>query len=266
MNNYSLGCDSFYKGDGVLSQITAKNNIVVKMLPLGEAGVLVSFGENIDPTTHDKVHAFAQYLEHHPFDGMLEYTEAFTSVSVYYDIIRLGKYKLKVANEESAYTFQVAEAILRAILPQVNFLGETCSRTIRIPVCYGGDLGPDLAEVAAFHHLSPQQVIDIHTGGEYLVYMIGFAPGFPYVGGLPDKIATPRRKNPRLAIPAGSVGIAGEQTGVYPIETPGGWQLIGRTPLPLFDPQAKGAPSLLQAGDRIEFYAISRQEYESYGR
>ena len=166
----------------------------------------------------------------------------------------------------SRHAFQAAETILRNILPQVNFSGGAHLRTVRIPVCYGGELGPDLGEVAAFHRLSPQQVIDIHTGGEYLVYMIGFAPGFPYVGGMSNKIATPRRKMPRLAIPAGSVGIAGEQTGVYPLETPGGWQLIGRTPLSLFNPQAKSAPSLLQAGDRIEFYAISRQEYESYGK
>ncbi|MGL5270348.1 MAG: 5-oxoprolinase subunit PxpB [Selenomonadaceae bacterium] len=243
-----------------------KNNTAVKMSPLGEAGILVSFGENIDPATHDKVHAFARYLEQNPFAGMLEYTEAFTSVTIYYDILSLQNYKIEVVNQQQSYAFQAAEAILRNILPQVNFSGGSHLRTVRIPVCYGGELGPDLGEVAAFHRLSPQQVIDIHTGGEYLVYMIGFAPGFPYVGGLSNKIATPRRKMPRLAIPAGSVGIAGEQTGVYPLETPGGWQLIGRTPLSLFNPQAKLAPSLLQAGDRIEFYAISRQEYEAYGK
>ena len=110
--------------------------------------------------------------------------------------------------------------------------------------------------------MTEQEVIAAHTGGDYLVYMIGFAPGFPYVGGLPKSIATPRRKSPRLVIPKGSVGIAGMQTGVYPIETPGGWQLIGRTPLDLFCPENMENPSLLRAGDKLEFYAIDETEYQ----
>lgn len=107
-------------------------------------------------------------------------------------------------------------------------------RTIDIPVCYGGELGPDLEEVARINRLTPEEVVRIHTGGTYLVYMIGFAPGFPFLGGLSERIASPRRETPRMSIPKGSVGIAGKQTGVYPISTPGGWQLIGQTPLPLF--------------------------------
>lgn len=133
-------------------------------------------------------------------------------------------------------------------------------RTIIIPVCYGGEFGPDLEYVAAEHGLTPDEVIAIHTSGDYLVHMIGFAPGFPYLGGLSDKIATPRRSTPRLRVEAGTVGIGGQQTGVYPVMTPGGWQCIGRTPLALFRPM-EDPPSLLTAGDRVRFASISLQEY-----
>lgn len=134
-------------------------------------------------------------------------------------------------------------------------------RLVEIPVCYGGEFGPDLEYVAAFNGLTTEEVIHIHSSGDYLVYMIGFAPGFPYIGGMSEKIATPRRETPRLKIPSGSVGIAGKQTGVYPIETPGGWQLIGRTPLKLFRPDEE-PPSLLMAGDKIKFVPISYNDYK----
>jgi inhibitor of KinA len=136
-------------------------------------------------------------------------------------------------------------------------------RVVEIPVCYGGEFGPDLGYVAEHNQLSVEEVIEIHTSGQYLVYMIGFAPGFPYLGGMSERIMAPRRQSPRLAIPAGTVGIAGMQTGVYPIETPGGWQLIGRTPLALFRPQ-DNPPSLLQSGDIVRFCQISDKEYEEY--
>ncbi len=133
-------------------------------------------------------------------------------------------------------------------------------RVVSIPVCYGGDFGPDLEYVAHHNNISPQEVIEIHSGNEYSVYMIGFSPGFPYLGGMSEKISAPRRSSPRLIIPAGSVGIAGKQTGIYPIETPGGWQIIGRTPIKLFRPDEE-SPSLLQAGDKIKFTPISYPEF-----
>ncbi|MGV3465566.1 MAG: 5-oxoprolinase subunit PxpB, partial [Heyndrickxia sp.] len=134
------------------------------------------------------------------------------------------------------------------------------SRVVEIPVCYGGDFGPDLETVASMNGLSTEEVIQIHSSAEYTVYMIGFAPGFPYLGGMSEKIATPRLPSPRLKIPERTVGIAGNQTGVYPIETPGGWQLIGRTPIKLFRPQDE-VPSLLHAGDKVRFKPISYEEY-----
>lgn len=249
-------------------QEVCEKNQDVTITPLGEAAVLVSFGDTIDPAIHNKVHAFANSLAKKPFDGMTEYTEAFSSVAVYYDMVRLqAQAKLHhFTTAKLPLAYQAAVECIRDILAQVDFSVTEKSRRVRIPVCYGGEFGPDLEEVAAQHNISAADVVRIHTGGKYLVYMIGFAPGFPYIGGLPESIATPRRSSPRLAIPAGSVGIAGGQTGVYPIETPGGWQLIGKTPVPLFQPECTKSPSLLQAGDAIEFYAISAEEYEAYAK
>jgi inhibitor of KinA len=134
------------------------------------------------------------------------------------------------------------------------------ARIITIPVSYGGEFGPDLEFVAKHNSITEDEVVAIHTSIPYLVYMLGFAPGFPYLGGMSERIATPRLASPRVKIPAGSVGIAGKQTGIYPLESPGGWQLIGRTPLTLFDPLAKN-PFVFAAGDYLQFTAIKMDEY-----
>lgn len=126
------------------------------------------------------------------------------------------------------------------------------SRRVEIPVIYGGEAGPDLAEVAAIHQLTPKQVVELHAAAQYVVYFIGFQPGFPYLGGLDNRLHTPRRAEPRVVVPAGSVGIGGSQTGIYPLASPGGWQLIGRSDIPLFDPQHQ-PPTLLRPGDRVRF-------------
>jgi len=132
---------------------------------------------------------------------------------------------------------------------------------MEIPVCYGGEYGPDLDFVAKYNKLSPEEVVRIHASAEYLIYMLGFTPGFTYLGGMSDEIATPRLTTPRVKIPAGSVGIAGTQTGVYPIDSPGGWQLIGRTPVRMYDPDRE-TPILPEAGQYIKFYAIDKAEYD----
>src|SRR5204863_3793292 len=141
---------------------------------------------------------------------------------------------------------------IRGLAVDDNRSNQDDQRVIEIPVCYGGEFGSDLGFVAKNASLTTQEVIELHSAADYLVHMIGFAPGFPYLGGMSPKIAVPRRSTPRLKIPAGSVGIAGDQTGIYPLETPGGWQLIGRTPLPLFRPE-QVPPTLLQAGDVVRF-------------
>lgn len=219
------------------------------IIQINETSVLVDFGKTINEGIHRQVKAFCEYLDKHPFAGMIEYIPAFSSVAVIYNPIRI-KY-------ENIYV------LLTEILFKLNLsLGEN-KRVVEIPVCYGGKFGPDIQYVADYNKISVEEVIKIHSSGEYLVYMIGFAPGFPYLGGMSDKIATPRRKSPRTAIPKGSVGIAGMQTGVYPISTPGGWQLIGSTPEKLFIPE-ECPPSLLESGDIVKFYPISCDEYEKY--
>jgi len=147
------------------------------------------------------------------------------------------------------------------VLDQIELTHAQQPEIVEIPVCYGGEYGPDLGFVAEHNGLSQEEVIKIHSEGRYLTYMVGFAPGFPYLGGLSEKIAAPRKESPRLKIPEGTVGIAGNQTGVYPITTPGGWQLIGRTPFRLFHP-GKNPPTLLKAGNIVVFKPISEQEYK----
>ena len=232
-----------------------------RLLPVGEAAVLVSFAEKIDPAVHHAVRAFAAKLAEKPFPGMIEYVEAFTGVTVFYDPFQVRQELKAEADPAESYGFQAVSEYLQHLLTEIEGSDSDEPCCVRIPVCYGGEYGPDLEDVAACHDMTPEEVIRQHMSGDYLVYMIGFAPGFPYVGGLPECIATPRRKSPRIAIPKGSVGIAGSQTGVYPLETPGGWQLIGRTPLALFRPENTEEPILLRAGDKLEFYAITAEEY-----
>ncbi len=157
-----------------------------------------------------------------------------------------------------------AGEVIRLLKERIDLAGQhediQIGEQVTIPVCYDTELGPDLNHVAQANGLTREEVIDLHTANEYLVYMIGFAPGFPFLGGMDERIATPRHGDPRAEIPAGSVGIAGKQTGVYPISTPGGWQLIGQTPLKLFSADRE-VPSLLKAGDRVTFKAISKSEF-----
>lgn len=234
----------------------------VELLPFGETAVLIEFGRGINPETHRKVKALTNYLDRQPFPGLIEYVSAFSSVTISYDPVKVRCFQRSQGWTETA-SYQTVTALLEEIIAKLEQGREEQPRQVRVPVCYGGEFGPDLAFVAEHNRCTEQEVIAIHSGGQYLVYMLGFAPGFPYLGGMSEKIAAPRRQTPRMEIPAGSVGIAGLQTGVYPIATPGGWQLIGRTPLDLFCPD-KQPPTLLQAGDLITFYPISPAEYAQH--
>ncbi|WP_138419911.1 5-oxoprolinase subunit PxpB [Aquibacillus sediminis] len=228
------------------------------VFPLNDHAVIIELGNEINLEVHKKVKTVTTLLDNDPFDWMVEYVPSFTTVTVYYDPV-------KVYQDTNRLPYElVCQQINNVMKDQTTVTFEE-QRVIDIPVCYGGELGPDLDDVAKYNQLTKQEVIDIHTGGEYVVYAIGFAPGFPYIGGMSAEIATPRRQSPRVTIPAGSVGIAGEQTGVYPVDTPGGWQLIGNTPMKLFQPNQQ-PPSLLQAGDQIKFYAITKDEYERWGK
>jgi inhibitor of KinA len=229
---------------------------LMRLYPLGDAAVVLEFGRAIAPATHRLIQAFAQVLDQHPPPGLREYVPAFTTLTVYYD-----PWALAERGQESAYK-QVA-SYLQSLLPaaQAALAGYEPGPLVEIPVCYGGSFGPDLGLVASHAQLSPEEVIACHAQPEYLVYMVGFAPGFPYLGGLDARLATPRRAQPRPLVPAGAVGIAGPQTGIYSLPTPGGWQLIGRTPLRLFE-ASRARPILLQAGDRLRFVPISEAEFQ----
>lgn len=216
--------------------------------PLGDQAIILEIGNEINEETHHRVRAVTALLETDPPQWMSEFIPAFTTVSIVYS-------PLQVSYEE-------AKMELAALLKKASEITLPPPRTIEIPVCYGGDHGPDLEYVARHNGLSAEEVIAIHTGASYTVHMIGFAPGFPYLGGMSEKIAAPRKVSPRVTIPERSVGIAGNQTGVYPISTPGGWQLIGRTPTRLFLPDHE-IPSLLSAGDTVVFRQITADEYQT---
>ena len=228
---------------------------LVRCYPLGDAAVTLELGRTISPATHRLIQALARLLDQNPPPGLREYVPAFTTLTVYYDPWELSQ------NTEIPPHKQVA-SYLQSLLPAAQVLAADYAPgpLVEIPVCYGGDLGPDLAAVAQYAGLSEAAVMELHSAAEYLVYMLGFAPGFPYLGGLDARLATPRRAVPRPLVPAGAVGIAGAQTGIYSLPTPGGWQLIGRTPRRLFD-AGRTPPSLLQAGDRLRFVPISGAEF-----
>lgn len=223
--------------------------------PLGDSALLIQFGANVDEAAHAAVQAAASCLERQAFEGFLECVPSFTTLTVYYDLEKLKR------SAEHTSAFEFVRCLVEELLKDSRALPADSRQIIEIPVCYGGEHGPDLSYVAEINGLSEEEVIRIHTGQDYLVYALGFAPGFPYLGGVPERISAPRKATPRLHIPAGSVGIAGTQTGIYPLETPGGWQIIGRTPLALFRPGDQ-PPVLVQSGQMIRFKAISTVDYE----
>ncbi len=227
----------------------------INFYPLGDAAIVLEFGDHINRFTHAHIQAFTAYLDQHPFPGLVEYVPAFTSLTIYYD-------PWVVSQQGLREPYATVASYLAEMRMHVKANSEKpATKTVEIPVCYGGKYGPDLEFVANLHGMKPKEVVKLHTQTTYLVYMIGFAPGFPYLGGMTPEIAAPRKDKPRAKVPAGSVGIAGKQTGVYPIQSPGGWQLIGRTPLLLFNPH-RDQPSLLHAGDMIRFVAITEKQFE----
>ncbi|MDC3411993.1 5-oxoprolinase subunit PxpB [Aquibacillus sp. 3ASR75-11] len=229
-----------------------------RLHPLGDNAVIIEVGEEMNIESQKNVEILCSFFDTQPFDWIIEYIPAFTTVAVFYDPVKIQK---KHKSDFLKFPYDYACDALNKILVELQLNETTEPRIVEIPVCYGGELGPDIEHVASYNGITTKEVMDIHSKGDYLVHMIGFAPGFPYIGGMSDKIATPRRTSPRLKIPAGTVGIAGKQTGVYPIETPGGWQLIGRTPIKLFLPN-EATPSLLKAGDKIKFTPISNERYK----
>ncbi|RFB17200.1 5-oxoprolinase subunit PxpB [Bacillus sp. HNG] len=214
------------------------------ILPVGDMALQIFYNRPASKDLQKQIQRTTKQIERMRLQGVVELVPAFQSITIYYNPI-LTSYK--------NLSEQVSE-ICRGISPIENV---TLKEVIVIPTCYDGE---DLEHVALSSGLSTEEVISLHSSASYLVYMIGFLPGFPYLKGLSDRLATPRLSNPRLKVPKGAVGIGGDQTGIYPLESPGGWNLIGRTPVPLFDPK-KREPFLLKAGDFLRFTPISADEY-----
>jgi inhibitor of KinA len=225
-----------------------------RIAPQGDCCLMVEFGQKIDRETNLRARALAQYLVDHPVPGVLDVVPAFTTVAIHYRPEAFAN----SAGPELPYDRLAArvEEVLRAGVERAA----PKARHVEIPVCYGGEFGPDLEEVARSRNLAPDEVVAIHAQSPHVVYMLGFAPGFPYIAGLDERLAVPRRATPRLKIPLGSVAIAGSQSVVYSLETPGGWNLIGRTPLRVFTPETD-PPCLLRPGDAVHFVPIALEEY-----
>jgi inhibitor of KinA len=235
------------------------------IIPLGDSALIVRVRERFEDAaeeTLDEVLRTLQPLRSAAIPGVIELAPAYTSVAVFFDPIAVAK-----GGVTPDGTFDWLNERVRAGVATIDDRGgghrtaRIDIRTVEIPVCYDPEFAPDLDDVAQHAQIPTRQVVGLHSAAEYQVSCIGFVPGFPFLTGLPKKLATPRRDTPRKEIAPGSVGIGGAQTGIYPLCSPGGWNLIGRTPLRLFDP-AKNPPALLQAGDRVRFRAITREEFE----
>ncbi len=214
--------------------------------PLGDRGLLVTLGETIDEAGFHAVRK-AQFADTHPpLEGVTETIPGYTTLLLLYD--------------PKAVSYTDLAAAAKERLSIAGNLQLPPPKTVTIPVAYGGDFGPDIDFVARHNGLTPDEVVRLHAAGRYPVYMLGFTPGFPYLGGLTKRLWTPRLKTPRTRVPAGSVGIANNQTGIYSVDSPGGWQLIGRTPLKIFDPDRKD-PFLIHPGNMVAFNAITPEEY-----
>ncbi len=222
---------------------------MIAFLPSGDSAFLVRFGNEISEETHRQIRGFVSLLSASKIKGIVELVPAYGDVLVHYDPLQLKWKKLLKQ--------------LKKLAEQAENIQMPTPEVVKIPVCYDEEFATDIKEVERQSGLTREEVVQIHCSRKYLVYMLGFTPGFCYLGGMDERIATARKEKPALKISAGSVGIAGEQTGIYPIDSPGGWQIIGKTPLKMFDP-LREKPFLVEAGCYLEFYRISKAEYDSY--
>ena len=215
--------------------------------PVGDCAISIDFGQVIDPKINRHIRQIIEQIKDLRLDGIIELVPTYCALLVQYDAM--------------VYSYSDICKILEPTLQEsVTDSANELVTIVEIPTVYGGEFGPDLGFVASHNHISEDEVVSIHSGTDYLVYMLGFIPGFTYLGGMDPRIVTPRLSSPRTLIPAGSVGIAGEQTGTYPSDSPGGWQIIGRTPVTMYDMSKKQA-ALLQAGDYVRYVPIDENEF-----
>lgn len=220
----------------------------IKILTAGDSSILIEFGKEITPGINARITAFVRLMKEQHIEGVTDMIPSFCALLINYDPRVVLYHPLK----------KRLEKLLKLEVETES----AATKVFEIPVCYGGDYGPDLDNIATLAGLSPQEVIDIHSSKDYLIYMLGFLPGFSYLGGLDERIHTPRLANPRIRIKAGSVGIGGSQTGIYPLDSPGGWQLLGLTPVTTYDPNRE-IPILFEAGDYIRFVPVDEQQFQS---
>jgi inhibitor of KinA len=223
----------------------------MRIEPLGDSALLVRVVEEFEAEESlDAVLRATQQLELAQIPGVIGFAPAYTTIGVFFD-------------PAQTETFDALRASIERALENDVDSGSHAAATIEVPVCYEDEFAPDLEEVARHSGLSQAEIVRRHAEASYRVSCVGFTPGFPYLSGLPRELATPRRASPRKEIPAGAVAIGGTQTGIYPRKSPGGWNIIGRTPLRLFDVE-RNPPALFKAGDRVRFRKISRQEFDAF--
>lgn len=229
--------------------------------PLGDSALLIRFGDRIDATLSANVIAAAHALRQHSLTGIRDIAPAYASVCVRYDPVAWSDREDRRLPSE-----RLSKRLRELLVAPFSLPAEVSEANVtEIPVCYGGEFGPDLIDVAQHAQMSPEEIITRHAAGDYRVAMLGFAPGFPYLLGMDSALQTPRRANPRTRVPAGSVAIGGAQTGIYPRELPGGWHIIGRTPLSLFK-VARDPPALLAPGARVRFRGIDANDFIALAR
>lgn len=226
--------------------LKTKKELIARFEPASDQSLLIYFGERITVAANERVRKLLYLLESEPIAGLRNLHPAYCSLLVKFDAL---KWQHESLEKELREYFGRLD---KAKLPEPH--------EVEVPVCYGGEYGPDLDEVATLHGMTPEQIIKLHSSASYLVYFLGFVPGFAYLGELPKELVTPRLSSPRKKVPSGSVGIAGNQTGVYPFETPGGWRLLGRTPVLMFRTDRE-ALSLVSIGDRVRFVPIPRERF-----
>lgn len=231
--------------------------ITPKIYYLSEQAVTIEFGTAMSEKLLRYIAAINRNIRQNPFPGFIDSVTAYTTISIFYDPLRV----IQVNKMAGADCFEKVSGYLNDLLKHPVKQVDDKKNIVTIPVCYGGEYGPDVNDIAKMNRLTPEQVISFHNSATYKVYMMGFAPGFAYLGGMDSRLNSPRKAIPVSAIPAGSIGIAGRQTGIYPFQTPGGWQIIGRTPLVMFDAK-RPQPSVLKGEDTVVFKPISKQEFE----